>query len=49
VNMKDTSYEQPVWSNTTSNEDTMYNTWNALMWLSTFEESRRGHICGRLI
>lgn len=27
VNMKDTSYEQPVWSNTTSNEDTMYNTW----------------------
>ena len=26
--MKDTSYEQPLWSNTTSNGDTMYKTWD---------------------
>ena len=25
--MKDTSYKQPLWSNTTSNEDTMYKAW----------------------
>ena len=25
--MKDISYEQPLWSDTTSNEDTMYKTW----------------------
>lgn len=25
--MKDTSYEQPLWSDTTSNEDMMYKTW----------------------
>lgn len=27
VNMKDTSYDQPLWSNTTLHEDTMYKAW----------------------
>lgn len=27
VSMKETSYEQPLWNSTTSNEDTMYKTW----------------------